>query len=82
MAIYTNSYNPNWKKVSGNYKKELEKCTRCGNNVQYEMCFESEGVGFGNAVLFATKKYYAYKCPICPNFEPIPSELAKAIMKG
>ena len=82
MAIYTNSYKPNWKKVSGNFKKDSETCPRCNNTVNFELCYESEGLGFGSAVLFATKKYYVYKCPICPHFEPLPTELAKAIMKG
>ena len=82
MAIYTNSYTTSWKKVSGNYKKDEAVCSRCNNNVKYELCYDSEGLGFGGFVLLSTKKYYVYKCPICPNFEPVSSELAKAIMKG
>ena len=81
MNRYT-SYQANWKKVEGNFKKESQNCPRCNNNVQYELCYESEGIGFGSAVLFATKKYYVYKCPICPSIEPISTEVAKAIMKG
>ena len=76
------SYQANWKKVKGNFKKQLAVCSRCNNSVQYELCYESEGIGFGGAVLFATSKYYVYKCPICPNVEPLSTEVAKAIMKG
>jgi len=82
VAIHTNKYQPEWKKVPGNYKKESVICPRCNNKVNYELVFESEGIGFGGIVLLATKKYYAYKCPICTNFDIIPTELAKAIMKG
>ena len=82
MAIYTNSYKANWKKVKGNYKKEKQVCERCKNEVEYELCSESEGIGFGGMVLLSTKNFYVYKCPICPNIEPISNELAKAILKG
>ena len=82
MAIYTTSYKADWKKVKGNYKKEKQICERCNNEVQYELCKENEGIGFGAVVLIATKNFYVYKCPICPNIEPIANEVAKAIMKG
>lgn len=82
MTIYMHSYKLNWTKVCGDYKKEMQTCPRCGNDVAYELCYESDGVGIANVILFAIKKYYAYKCPICPNFELVPSELAKAILKG
>lgn len=73
---------PNWKKVKGDYKKPRQKCPRCSNDVEYELCMEKEGLGFGGAVLLATNKYYVYKCPICPNIEPLSNEYVKAIMKG
>jgi hypothetical protein len=82
MAMFVSSYKANWKKVKGDYKKEKQICERCSNEVQYELCKENEGLGFGGLVMVATKNFYVYKCPICPNIEPLSNEVAKAIMKG
>jgi hypothetical protein len=62
-----------WRAVKGEHKKELKPCPRCSNNVHYYLAYDVVDFFF---------KIYAYKCPICPNFEPIPKELATAIIKG
>ena len=82
MGMYVNSYSANWRKVKGNFKSSKQLCPRCNNQVEYDLCSDSEGVGFGGIVMFATKTYYVYKCPICPNIEPVSNEVAKAIIKG
>ena len=82
MAMYVDDYDVKWKKVAGNFKKAKQTCSRCKNEVQYELCSASEGIGFGTFVLLPTKTFYVYKCPICPVIEPLSKQVAKAIMKG
>jgi hypothetical protein len=82
MAIYTTQYNFNWKPVKGNYTKPKQLCPRCNNEVQYSLVWDGEGIGFGGFNLINTRKAYAFKCPICPNYDAVTNEVAKAILKG
>jgi hypothetical protein len=83
MAIYTYDSQPNWKKdKDGIKKKEKQVCSRCNNNVQYELVWDAEGVGFAGIQLINFKKYYAFKCPICPNIEPLTNEIVYAIKRS
>jgi len=82
MSIRTTRFNFEWKKVRGSYKKEKQKCSRCNNIVQYELSYDGNEFGFPGLLSYKFSKVYAYKCPICPNFEAVENEVAKAIMKG
>ena len=75
-------YEFKWKPVKGNFTQEKKKCPRCHNEVKYFLAWDGEGLGFGAWTLIHTKKAYAYKCPICPNYEPLMNEVVKAIMKA
>ena len=57
-------------------------CPRCNNKVEYQLVWDGEGIGFGDFDLITTKRAYAFKCPICPNFDAISNEVAKAIMRS
>lgn len=78
MAIYCYK----WKRVRGGYLRESQMCPRCNNVVRFELVWDSDGVGIGSFFLIYFKKIYAYKCPICPNFELVSNELVKAIKRG
>lgn len=82
MSISTTHYNFKWKQVKGNYLKAKQVCPRCNNEVQYSLVWDGEGIGIAGFNLVNTKRAYAYKCPICPNFEVVSNEVAKAILKG
>lgn len=82
MAIYTTSYKFNWKPVKGNVPKKHMTCPRCNNEVDYFLAWDGEGMGIGGATFLTFKKAYVYKCPICPNYEELSQEVAKAIIKG
>lgn len=82
MTWNTTRYNFEWKPVKGDFKKAKHVCPRCNNDVSYFLAWDAEGIGIGGFNLINTKKVYAYKCPICPNFEPVLNEVAKAILKG
>jgi len=73
-----------WRKVSSpsTFVKAVH-CPRCNNDVEYFLAWDSTG-GFGlfPPLMVETGKIYAYKCPICPNFDLISNEVAKAIIKG
>jgi hypothetical protein len=75
-------YEYDWKNVKGNLKSPLKLCPRCGNNVCYQLVFDGDGYGFPGLWTFKYNKIYAFKCPICPNYELVEKELAKAIIKG
>ncbi len=82
MTMNTTRHGFEWKPVKGNYKKEKQVCARCKNEVNYFLAWDAEGIGIGGFNLINTRKAYAYKCPVCPNFEPVLNEIAKAILKG
>jgi hypothetical protein len=82
MGIYSTRYNFEWKKVKGNFEKEEQICPRCKNNVKYSLCFDGDEIGLLGVLTYKYSKKYVYKCPICPNFEEVSNELAKAIIKG
>lgn len=83
MVIRVTSYNFSWKPVKGGlYTKEKQVCPRCNNKVDYVLSWDGEGIGIAGFNLFNTKKVYAFKCPICPHFEQVSNEVAKAIIKG
>lgn len=82
MGIYSNRYNLEWKKVKGNFTKETQVCPRCKNTVRYELVSDGDEIGLLGILTYKYAKFYAYKCPICPNYEPLSKEVAKAIMKG
>lgn len=77
MSIHTFRHFHKWKVVKGNFLKDLCICTRCNNNVNYILCFDSDTLWH----VLKYNKVYAYKCPVCPNFEEISAELAKAIIE-
>jgi predicted nucleic acid-binding Zn ribbon protein len=78
LNIQRNFYK--WVKVKGISVKPLSTCPRCQNNVKYELVSDGVGVGLPGFWTFKYNKVYAYKCPVCPNFEEITKELAKAII--
>ena len=67
------STTPKWKDVRNNKitNKNLT-CKRCQNSVEYKFMQGSMG---------SSSKFYAFKCPICPEFELLDDSVAKAIMK-
>lgn len=82
MAVYIYSHAPNWKQDKDKIKKEVKQiCPRCNNSVNYELVWDSESIGIAGLQLLNLKKYYAFKCPICPNFEPLTSEVVKALRR-
>lgn len=76
------SYTHNWKDVKGNHSKEYGQCPRCHNNDNYKLVYDASEYGFVGVLSFKYNKQYAFKCPICPNFDYISNELAKSIIKG
>lgn len=71
-----------WKRVRGDHQKEEQVCARCNNKVRYFLAFDGNEVGLLGILTYKYAVHYAYKCPICPNFEEVSKEVAKAIMKG
>lgn len=82
MGIYKERYNNEWRAVKGDFKKEACICPRCRNKVEYTLCYDGDGIGFPGFLTLKYNKIYAYKCPICPNYEDVSPELAKAIING
>ena len=80
MSVYVDQYNWKWKPAPGNVKKKPQTCPRCKNQVQYFLAYDGDGWGFPGIWTFKLKQHYAYKCPICPNFEPLAKEEAKALL--
>jgi hypothetical protein len=71
-----------WKRAKGNHAKPKQRCPRCNNEVNFELLYDGPGLAFGTLQFFTYPNVHAYKCPICPYFEPISKELAPAIIKG
>jgi hypothetical protein len=82
MTININRLNNEWKAVKGNFTKEETVCPRCNNRVAYILSYDADGFGMPGILTFKYNKHYAYKCPICPNFEAVSTEVAKAIING
>ena len=80
MSVYVDRHNWDWKPVPGNVKKKPQACPRCNNQVQYFLAYDGDGWGFPGIWTFKLKQHYAFKCPICPNFEPLAKEEAKALL--
>lgn len=77
MPVVIYNYAPQWKKAKGNRLGAEETCPRCRNRVHYFLAYVCDSILF-----VEHNKHYAFKCPICPNFEQISKELANAIMRG
>lgn len=71
-----------WKDVKGDHTKDYGSCPRCNNNIPFKLVYEGDGIGFPGIWTIKYNKFYAFKCQICPHFVEIPTEVAKAIMKG
>jgi hypothetical protein len=82
MAIDSTRFHFNWKKVKGNFTKPESFCPRCTNKVSYFLVWDGSEAGLLGILTYKYAKFYAYKCPICPNFEEVSVEVAKAIMRG
>jgi ribosomal protein S27AE len=80
MAVYITKYSFEWKKVKGNIPTKKLLCPRCNNSVEYFLAWDGDTIGWGKLSL-PTSKAYVYKCPICPQYEVISQELAKALIK-
>lgn len=70
-----------WRQVSHGYPRKKQVCPRCGNEVEYVLVMDYSEFGLFWPLAIKYNKHYAYKCPICPNYDLIPNELAKAIIK-
>ena len=81
MAVYSTRYSADWKLVKGNFTKSKQLCSRCNNEVSYQLVWDGDGIGMPGIWTLKYKKYYAFKCPICPQFEPVSAETVKAVMK-
>ena len=81
MIIKGTRFYAEWKPVKGGFKKEQQKCPRCNNIVHYFLACDG-GFDLFSILESPYSKRYAYKCPICPNFEPVDDQVAKAIIKG
>jgi len=82
MSLLVDRFDYDWKKVKGNHSVKNQKCVRCNNQVDYFLAWDGSGIGLPGVWTIGFNKVYSYKCPICPNFELINKELAKAILKG
>ena len=71
MSIYVDRHNWDWTPVRRNLEKSSQVCPRCNNQVKYFLAFDGEAWGFLGVWTFKRKQHYAFKCPICPNFEPV-----------
>ena len=76
--IYRNY--PVFFKVKGDITETEKICTRCDNKVAYELVYIADGVGFPGIWTLKYNKHYFYKCPICPNYDPVDKEVAKALI--
>ena len=76
------SYVFKWKKVKGNQSSKRKICPRCKNDVEYFFAWDSEEFGFLGLLTFKHSKKYSFKCPICPEYELLSDEAAKAIIKS
>ena len=82
MTINRYRYYNKWRFVKGNHIKDFGTCARCNNHKPYQLVYDANEAGLIGILTFKYNRIYAFKCPICPNFELIEDELAKAIIKG
>ena len=75
-------YNHQWKNVNGGYEKDYGVCPRCNNHKPYKLADDASTFILAGIPVFKYDKTYSFKCTVCPNFEYISNELAKAIIKG
>lgn len=68
--------------MKGGHQKDYGVCPRCNNNKPYKLVYDASEYGLVGILTFKYNKMYAFKCPVCPNFEYISKELAQAIIKG
>lgn len=78
--VYRNT--PEWKPAKVPALRPSAVCPRCHNTVQYSLVWDGDGFGFPGLLTFKYNKHYAFKCPICPNFEPVSPAVAEALLKG
>jgi len=71
-----------WKPVNGGSRTKAVLCPRCKNEVEYYLAWDGTGWGVPGIFTIAITKVYAFKCPICPCYEELSAEVAKAIVKG
>jgi ribosomal protein S27AE len=76
--VYNNTYN--WKPVEKVVQTKRMLCPRCHNAAEFFLAWDGNGIGIPGLFTFATSKVYAYKCPICPAYEEVSAQVAKAIM--
>ncbi len=82
MAIYIKDNKFNWRPVKGHNLTKHTTCSRCNNEVDFFLAWDGNSLGIGGISLFTLNKIYVYKCPICPNYEEISQQYAKALMQG
>ena len=80
--ITIHNANYNWKPVKGCCQKKAVRCERCNNNTERFLAWDGNGYGIPGILTFSPVKIYAWKCPICPAYEDVEREVAKAIIKG
>jgi len=62
-----------WSPIKNNkVPAKIVTCPRCNNT--NEFVFKSGSHGSGH-------KFYGFKCPICPHYEDVDDNVAKALMK-
>jgi len=81
MSIYVDRYQWDWKPVAGSIRRAQQVCPRCRNQVQYFLAYDGDGYGLPGILTFKLKQHYAFKCPICPNFDKVAKEEAKSIIR-
>lgn len=81
MSVYSNRYQWNWRPVAGDIRRVTQLCPRCRNSVEYFLAYDGEGYGLPGLLTFNLKQHYAFKCPICPNFEYLANEEARSIIR-
>jgi len=87
---YYERFGLRWKLVKGNFKRPMKICPRCNNKVEYLLHWDNADTLFalGTFEVIKLNKFYAFKCPICPNFDLLNKDSklnvkeAKNIIKG
>ena len=80
MGVYASRYKWDWKPIAGSVQSEEKICPRCKNHVRYFLAYDGDGYGFPGIWTFKLKQHYAFKCPVCPNFESVEKREAKSII--
>lgn len=82
MSIYKTRNHLDWKSVKGDFQREPSICARCGNEVSYRLVYDADEIGYLGLLTLKHNKRYAFKCPICPQYEEVAEVVAKNIIKG